>query len=978
PGLVDRLKSSQTISRENLKHFLHSFSQQIQFSSLRSPNHFPKTLKSSFLHSQCHEGPDRRRRHQPPIMSSYPPSTSAENAEPSTATGSSSASTPTSYKLRKIPPIPLRRLHRSDAAELTLDDFTDFSRNNREDDEDDEEDEGGGVEVSEEEDDDDSVAELQDSDGKTPIILPSSLGLNHIRTRSAPSPSPLRFSSSAGMPLKISNSKESRNAKEEKGRTEARTKAKMNNQIPPMDPGRKVPWSQSKSLRHPSPLNMALESHHAAFAKELHSPRFQAILRVTSGRKKKAPDVKSFSHELNSKGVRPFPMWKSRAVGHMEEIMVAIRAKFDKLKDEVDCDLGIFAGDLVSILEKISGSNPEWRESLEDLLLIARRCAKMSCSEFWVKCEGIVQSLDDRRQELPMGIVKQAHTRLLFILTRCSRLVQFQKESCYEEDNILGLHQLSDLGVYPEQMLEIAHQDYSGPVMAEKLLAESQKKKLHDEQISPVVKPESVEPEVGSAKSADSSSSSYKMSSWKKLPSALERQRKALEAVDTPLKAKSEPSEIIHETGGDDNSETVETPAPPPSTGLRKTWGYWGEHHNLSYDNSMICRICEVEIPIVHVEEHSLICTIADRCDLKGLTINDRLERVAETLDKILESWTPKSTPKYTYTTPRGSSHELDEGDRSFHHCAEDMVEGVVDAETAFIAEDLNVLPAISTESRSSLLPDVELKASSSGSLTPRSPSLTPRTSQIALLISGRRTISELENNQQITKLLEIARSVSNLNGVDYGSLESMLDRLDDLKYAIQDRKVDALIVETFGRRIEKLLQEKYVQLCAQIDDEKLDHSNHMADDESSVEEDTIRSLRASPMNTCSKDRTSIEDFEIIKPISRGAFGRVFLARKRATGDLFAIKVLKKADMIRKNAVESILAERNILISVRNPFVVRFFYSFTCRENLYLVMEYLNGGDLYSLLRNLGCLDEDMARIYIAELLALFFPRSLL
>lgn len=64
-----------------------------------------------------------------------------------------------------------------------------------------------------------------------------------------------------------------------------------------------------------------------------------------------------------------------------------------------------------------------------------------------------------------------------------------------------------------------------------------------------------------------------------------------------------------------------------------------------------------------------------------------------------------------------------------------------------------------------------------------------------------------------------------------------------------------------------------------------------MADEESSVDDDTVRSsLRASPINPCSKDRTSIEDFEIIKPISRGAYGRVFLARKRATGDLFAIK----------------------------------------------------------------------------------------
>lgn len=64
-----------------------------------------------------------------------------------------------------------------------------------------------------------------------------------------------------------------------------------------------------------------------------------------------------------------------------------------------------------------------------------------------------------------------------------------------------------------------------------------------------------------------------------------------------------------------------------------------------------------------------------------------------------------------------------------------------------------------------------------------------------------------------------------------------------------------------------------------------------MADEDSSVEDDAVRSLRASPINLCSKDRTSIEDFEIIKPISKGAFGRVFLARKRATGDLFAIKV---------------------------------------------------------------------------------------
>lgn len=52
---------------------------------------------------------------------------------------------------------------------------------------------------------------------------------------------------------------------------------------------------------------------------------------------------------------------------------------------------------------------------------------------------------------------------------------------------------------------------------------------------------------------------------------------------------------------------------------------------------------------------------------------------------------------------------------------------------------------------------------------------------------------------------------------------------------------------------------------------------------------------------------------------------------------------------------------------------VRFFYSFTCSVNLYLVMEYLNGGDVFSMLRNLGCLEEEMARVYIAELVSLSF-----
>jgi serine/threonine protein kinase len=56
---------------------------------------------------------------------------------------------------------------------------------------------------------------------------------------------------------------------------------------------------------------------------------------------------------------------------------------------------------------------------------------------------------------------------------------------------------------------------------------------------------------------------------------------------------------------------------------------------------------------------------------------------------------------------------------------------------------------------------------------------------------------------------------------------------------------------------------------------------------------------------------------EVSNPLYSGAFGRVYLARKRATGDLYAIKVLKKLDMVRKNMVDHVIAERNILASVQ-------------------------------------------------------------
>lgn len=130
-------------------------------------------------------------------------------------------------------------------------------------------------------------------------------------------------------------------------------------------------------------------------------------------------------------------------------------------------------------------------------------------------------------------------------------------------------------------------------------------------------------------------------------------------------------------------------------------------------------------------------------------------------------------------------------------------------------------------------------------------------------------------------------------------------------------------------------------------------------------------SINATPTNDVKlKTELTIKDFEIVKPISKGAFGRVFLAKKRATNDLFAIKVIRKSDMIRKNMVTHVLAERRVMALSKTPFVVKLYFAFQSKEYLYLVMEYLIGGDLSSLLQATGYLEEPIAKFYIAEAIA--------
>ncbi|XP_065295894.1 serine/threonine-protein kinase Warts isoform X1 [Dermacentor albipictus] len=108
--------------------------------------------------------------------------------------------------------------------------------------------------------------------------------------------------------------------------------------------------------------------------------------------------------------------------------------------------------------------------------------------------------------------------------------------------------------------------------------------------------------------------------------------------------------------------------------------------------------------------------------------------------------------------------------------------------------------------------------------------------------------------------------------------------------------------------------------------------------------------------------------FNHIKRIGVGAFGEVALVRKHDTNQLYAMKTLSKEDVLKRNQVAHVKAERDILAEADNEWVVKLYYSFQDERNLYFVMDYIPGGDLMSLLIRLGVFEEHLARFYIAEL----------
>lgn len=125
--------------------------------------------------------------------------------------------------------------------------------------------------------------------------------------------------------------------------------------------------------------------------------------------------------------------------------------------------------------------------------------------------------------------------------------------------------------------------------------------------------------------------------------------------------------------------------------------------------------------------------------------------------------------------------------------------------------------------------------------------------------------------------------------------------------------------------------------------------------------------LNATPTMRKTLSNPNEHDFEVVKLISNGAYGAVYLVKHKHTRLRFAMKKINKNNLMLRNQVEQVFAERDILSFADNPFVVSMYCSFETKKHLCLVMEYVEGGDCASLLKNIGPLPADMARFYFAE-----------
>ncbi|CAH1782276.1 unnamed protein product [Owenia fusiformis] len=115
-------------------------------------------------------------------------------------------------------------------------------------------------------------------------------------------------------------------------------------------------------------------------------------------------------------------------------------------------------------------------------------------------------------------------------------------------------------------------------------------------------------------------------------------------------------------------------------------------------------------------------------------------------------------------------------------------------------------------------------------------------------------------------------------------------------------------------------------------------------------------------------DQFKLSDLDILETLGTGTFGRVVQARHKKTKDYYALKVMTISEVIRLKQVEHVLSEKNVLAQLQHPFIVTLFWSYHTNTFLYMLLEFVPGGELFSYLRNAGRFNSATSQFYCCEI----------
>ncbi|CAD8132805.1 unnamed protein product [Paramecium octaurelia] len=115
-------------------------------------------------------------------------------------------------------------------------------------------------------------------------------------------------------------------------------------------------------------------------------------------------------------------------------------------------------------------------------------------------------------------------------------------------------------------------------------------------------------------------------------------------------------------------------------------------------------------------------------------------------------------------------------------------------------------------------------------------------------------------------------------------------------------------------------------------------------------------------------EKLTIDHFTLLKVIGKGSYAKVILVKKNDNKEIYAMKILKKKNIEKRKQEDHVLGERNILVEVKHPFIIKMFYAFKNDVKLYFVLEYCSGGELFNLLQKRKVFTEDQARFYAAQI----------